>query len=200
VTAPEAREPAGQTPSQTAGPYWSMRLGAPGENVLAGPDVVGQRVRIEGRVLDGDGKHIEDALLELWQANVAGRYRHPADDRADVPLDPAFNGFGRAVSSFETGEYWFETIKPGRVPDPVGRLQAPHLNLVVQGRGMLNPGFTRIYFADEAEANAEDPILSTVPLSRRETLVAALLEEAPTPTYRFDVRFQGPDETVFFDA
>jgi protocatechuate 3,4-dioxygenase alpha subunit len=199
MTADDAM-PAGETPSQTAGPYWSMRLGAPGENVLAGLKTVGQRVRIEGRVLDGDGKHIEDALLEVWQANAAGRYRHPADDRSDVSLDPAFTGFGRAVSAFETGEYWFETIKPGRVPGPGGRLQAPHLNLVVQGRGILNPCFTRIYFADETDANAADPILATVPDARRATLIAALVEATPTPTYRFDVRFQGPDETVLFDA
>ena len=192
--------PAGETPSQTAGPYWSMRLAAPGENVLAGPDTLGTRVRIEGRVLDGDGKHIEDALLELWQANAAGRYRHPADPRHDLPLDAAFTGFGRAASAFDTGEYWFETIKPGRVPAPDGRLQAPHLNLVVQGRGMLNPGFTRIYFADEAEANASDPVLAGVPPGRRSTLVAVLVEEGPPPTYRFDVHFQGADETVFFDV
>jgi protocatechuate 3,4-dioxygenase alpha subunit len=189
-----------ETPSQTAGPYWSMRLGAVGENVLGTPETLGPRVRIEGRVLDGDGKHIEDALLELWQANAAGRYRHPADDRDDVPLDPAFTGFGRAASDFETGEYWFGTVKPGRVPTADGALQAPHLNVIVQGRGMLNPTFTRIYFADETEANAADPVLAQVPADRRHTLIAELVEAEPTPTYRFDVRFQGPDETVFFDV
>jgi protocatechuate 3,4-dioxygenase alpha subunit len=117
-----------------------------------------------------------------------------------VPLDPAFTGFGRAGSSFETGEYWFETVKPGRVPAADGTLQAPHLNLVVQGRGMLDPTFTRIYFADEAAANALDPVLQLVPVERRPSIMAVLVEESPTPTYRFDVRFQGPDETVFFDV
>jgi protocatechuate 3,4-dioxygenase alpha subunit len=189
-----------ETPSQTAGPYWSMRLAGSGENVLATTETLGTRVRIEGRVLDGDGKHIEDALLELWQANAAGRYRHPVDDRDEIPLDPAFTGFGRAASDFETGEYWFETIKPGRVPAPDSGLQAPHLNVIVEGRGMLNPSFTRIYFADEVEANAADPVLAGVPAGRRHTLIAESIEGEPTPTYRFDVRFQGRDETVFFDV
>jgi protocatechuate 3,4-dioxygenase alpha subunit len=189
-----------ETPSQTAGPYWSMRLAASGENVLTTAETLGPRVRIEGRVLDGDGKHIEDALVEVWQANAAGRYRHPADDRDEAPLDPAFTGFGRAASDFETGEYWFETVKPGQVPAPEGGLQAPHLNVIVQGRGMLNPGFTRIYFGDETEANEADPTLARVAPERRATLIAELVEAEPTPTYRFDVRFQGPDETVFFDV
>ena len=118
-------------------------------------------------MFDGDRKHIEDALLELWQANAAGRYNHPADDRDDVPLDPAFTGFGRCASDFKTGAYSFLTIKPGPVPHPSGGLQAPHVSLIVQARGMLDPTYTRVYFADEEEANAADPVLATVPAARR---------------------------------
>jgi protocatechuate 3,4-dioxygenase alpha subunit len=191
-----------QTPSQTVGPYFSMRLSGEGENVLTAPETVGERIRIEGRVLDGDRKHIEDALVELWQADAAGRYHHPADDRADVPLDEAFNGFGRCASDFQTGAYSFLTIKPGPVPHPDGGLQAPHISVTIQARGMLNPTFTRLYFADEAAANATDPVLQSVPDARRSTLIAERVEgtESSVPTYRFDIRYQGNDETVFFDV
>jgi protocatechuate 3,4-dioxygenase alpha subunit len=131
--------------------------------VLPTPESVGERIRIEGRVLDGDRNHIEDALIELWQADSAGRYHHPADDRVDIPLDPSFSGFGRCASDFKTGAYSFLTIKPGPVPHPNGGLQAPHISLTIQARGMLNPTFTRVYFDDEAGANAADPVLQTVP-------------------------------------
>jgi protocatechuate 3,4-dioxygenase alpha subunit len=179
-----------------------MRLSGEGENVLTSPETVGQRIRVEGRVLDGDRRHIEDALVELWQADSAGRYHHPADDRTDVPLDPAFNGFGRCASDFKTGAYSFLTIKPGPVPHPGGGMQAPHLSLTIQARGMLNPTFTRMYFADEERANATDPVLQSVPHSRRATLIAELVEsaESSVPTYRFDIRYQGDDETAFFDV
>lgn len=185
----------GETPSQTVGPYFSMRLSAEGENVLTNRD---DRIVIEGRVTDGAGNHIEDALLEIWQAGPSGRYNHP-DDRRELELEPSFTGFGRTASDFETGEYRFETLKPGRVPDPEGAFQAPHISLIVQGRGMLNPVFTRIYFSDEAEANADDLVLPSVPEPRRHTVVADLEEGSDPPTYRFDIRMQGDDETVFFD-
>jgi protocatechuate 3,4-dioxygenase alpha subunit len=188
----------GQTPSQTVGPFFTLRLYREGENVLVGPGQDDERIVIEGRVLDGDRNHIEDALLEIWQANPSGRYRH-ADDSRDLPLDEGFTGFGRAVSDFRTGEYRFETVKPGPVPDVEGALQAPHISVIVQGRGMLNPVFTRIYFSDEERANGDDLILRTVPASRRQTLIAELTDEGPPKVYRFDVRFQGDDETVFFD-
>jgi protocatechuate 3,4-dioxygenase alpha subunit len=149
-------------------------------------------------VLDGDRNHIEDALLEIWQANPTGRYRH-ADDTRDLPLDDGFTGFGRAISDFHTGEYRFETVKPGLVPDVEGAFQAPHISLIVQGRGMLNPVFTRIYFSDEEEANRDDLVMRSVPAKRRSTLVAELTDEGPPKVYHFDVRFQGDDETVFFD-
>ncbi len=191
-----------QTPSQTVGPYFTMRLSGEGENVLTTPDSLGERIRIEGRVLDGDRNHIEDALIELWQADSAGRYHHPADDRADIPLDPSFIGFGRCTSDFKTGAYSFLTIKPGPVPHPDGGMQAPHISLTIQARGMLNPTFTRVYFDDEAGANAADPVLQTVPEIRRSTLIAERVDgdDSSVPTFRFDIRYQGDDETVFFDV
>lgn len=185
----------GETPSQTVGPYFSMRLTGEGQSILTTRD---DRIVIEGKVIDGAGKHIEDALLEIWQAGPSGRYNHP-DDTRELELEPDFTGFGRAASDFETGEYRFETLKPGRVPDAEGALQAPHISLIVQGRGMLNPVFTRIYFSDEEEANADDLILGRVPESRRRTLIAQLQEGSSPPVYRFDIRMQGEDETVFFD-
>jgi protocatechuate 3,4-dioxygenase, alpha subunit len=179
-----------------------MRLSGEGENVLTTPETVGERIRIEGRVLDGDRKHIEDALIELWQADSAGRYHHANDDRVDVPLDPAFNGFGRCASDFQTGAFTFLTIKPGPVPHPDGGMQAPHISLTIQARGMLDPTFTRVYFADEAAANAADPVLLSVPEARRSTLIAARVDGdgSSVPTYQFDIRYQGDDETVFFDV
>ncbi len=190
----------GVTPSQTVGPYFSMRLAAEGQNVLVTPDTVGDRIRIQGHVLDGDRKPIEDALLELWQANDAGRYNHPEDERGDVALDPAFIGFGRCATGFGDGSYAFLTIMPGSVPAPDGGRQAPHLNIVIQARGMLNPTYTRVYFPEEAAANAMDPVLRSVPAERRATLVAELIDDDALPTYRFDIRYQGADETVFFDV
>lgn len=185
----------GQTPSQTVGPYYSMALGLPGENVMV-PEGTPGRIRIEGKVLDGEGNNVEDALIEIWQADPEGHYRHP-DDRGSVP--GSFTGYGRAGTDFETGLYWIETLKPGPVPDPEGELQAPHAAVIVQARGMLNPLFTRLYFSDEAEANEGDLVLSRVPAARRSTLVAKLEDGSDPPRYRFDIRLQGGDETVFFD-
>lgn len=184
-----------ETPSQTVGPYFSMRLAGEGENILTRQD---NRIVIEGRVFDGEGNHIEDALLEIWQAGPSGRYNHP-DDTRDLDLEPEFTGFGRAASDFETGEYRFETLKPGRVPDAEGALQAPHISLIVQGRGMLNAVFTRIYFSDEEEANSDDLVLRRVPEDRRHTLIAILQHRTKPPVYRFDIYMQGEGETVFFD-
>lgn len=186
----------GETPSQTVGPYFSMRLAAEGENVLTRSD---DRIIIEGKVLDGEGNHIEDALLEIWQAAPSGRYNHPDDTREDLDLETSFTGFGRAASDFETGNFRFETLKPGAVPDPEGAFQAPHISLIIQGRGMLNAVFTRIYFSDEEAANADDLVLRRVPAARRDTLIAELQEGSDPPRYVFDVKMQGDDETVFFD-
>ncbi len=186
----------GQTPSQTVGPYFSMRLAAGGENLIEGD---GERIVISGTVLDGEQKPIEDALLELWQANAAGRYNHPDDTRDEIGLEPSFTGFARCATAFATGSYRFETVKPGRVPDLEGAFQAPHLSLIVQARGMLNPQFTRIYFSDEPQANQDDLVLRMVPASRRPTLIAQLTEGSEPKEYRHDIRFHGEDETVFFD-
>ncbi|MEP7202736.1 MAG: protocatechuate 3,4-dioxygenase subunit alpha [Ilumatobacteraceae bacterium] len=192
----------GQTPSQTVGPYYTMRLSGEGDNVLTTPETLGERIRIEGHVLDGDRKHMEDALIELWQADSGGRYHHPADDRGDLAPDPAFIGFGRCACDFRTGAYSFLTVKPGPVPHPSGGMQAPHISLTVQARGMLNPTFTRLYFDDEAAANSTDPVLQTVPETRRSTLIAERLSDTDSavPTFRFDIRYQGENETVFFDV
>lgn len=184
----------GPTPSQTAGPYYAMALGRPGDNIMVGPDVTGERISITGRVFGGDGNPIEDALVELWQADAEGHYRHP-DDRPGG----GFTGFGRCSTDFETGVYWFETVKPGPVLDAEGVPASPHIALIIQGRGMNNPVFTRIYFGDETEANAGDFVLNSVSAHRRGTLVAELEEGSEPPRYRFDIRFQGDDETVFFD-
>jgi len=189
----------GETPSQTVGPYFSMKLGGEGQNILAAAGTPGERIRVHGTVLDGDRNHIEDALIEIWQANAGGRYHHPDDTRSEIGLDSGFSGFGRAMSDFETGGYWFETIKPGPVPDPEGELQAPHISLIIQSRGMLVPSFTRVYFSDEPEANDHDMILRMVPAERRATLIAQLEEGTAPKSYRFDICFQGNDETVFFD-
>lgn len=185
------------TPSQTVGPYYSMCLADPGQNVLVPPSETA-RIRVVGRVHDGNGEPIDDALVELWQANRHGRYRHPADDREALALTPGFSGFGRSAIDPVTLEFSFDTVKPGRVPAPDGTTQAPHLSLVVQGRGMLRPSWTRVYFDDEPAANAEDFVLSRVPVPRRGSLIARR-ESGIAPTYRFDIRFQGPDETVFFE-
>ena len=193
----------GETPSQTVGPYFAMILAHDddGEEMIR-VDTPGQRVVVTGQVLDGNRDPIEDALVEVWQANAAGRYRHPLDDRDELALDDGFTGFGRSKTRFDDGRWRVHTVKPGVVPMPDGTPQAPHLNLCIQGRGMLVPTFTRLYFDDEAEANADDPLLADVPADRRATLVARRDHEAPgdEATYRFDIRFQGDDETVFLDV
>ncbi len=196
----------GQTPSQTVGPFFAYGLVpeqynypfkslADGE--LAGDATEGQRIRILGHVYDGAGDLIPDAIIEIWQANAHGRYNHPADDRKDNLLDPDFKGFGRVgTGTSEDNRFVFDTIKPGSVD---GR-QAPHLNVVVLMRGMLLHAYTRIYFSDEEEMNAGDPVLSSVPEDRRETLIARRDVEIPGTVYRFDIHMQGERETVFFDV
>ncbi|MDN0075149.1 protocatechuate 3,4-dioxygenase subunit alpha [Crenobacter sp. SG2303] len=198
-----------ETASQTAGPYVHIGL-APHQagfdifennfgNVLVGPGTKGERIRIEGRVIDGSGTPLRDVLLEIWQANAAGRYNHPAD-KQDKPLDDDFRGWGRACSNFETGVYSFETVKPGAVMGRNGRLMAPHVNLWIVARG-INIGLnTRIYFSDEVDANAKDPVLNLIEWEvRRKTLIAQREERGGEVVYRFDVHIQGDNETVFFD-
>jgi protocatechuate 3,4-dioxygenase alpha subunit len=186
----------GLTASQTVGPFFAILfLRSPALNVLVGPETQGQRIRIEGRVLDGERAPVPDALVEIWQANAHGRYNHPLDDQA-APLDPSFSGFGRAGTD-EAGRFWFETVKPGSVPFDADTSQAPHIVVTVFARGLLNHLSTRIYFEDEA-ANETDPVLQRVPEDRRPTLIA---QREPLPEkdlYRFDIVLQGQAETVFF--
>jgi protocatechuate 3,4-dioxygenase alpha subunit len=188
---------AGQTPSQTVGPFFHDALCSPGTETLVTAETRGERIEIAGRVLDGDGQPVPDALIEIWQANAAGRYDHPEDVR-DKPLDPAFRGFGRCASDLDGG-FRFVTVRPGRVPGRGNTLQAPHINVGLFARGLLRRLVTRIYFEDAAE-NAEDPVLALVAdPSRRATLVARRAA-GNGAVYRFDLVLQGEGETVFFDC
>jgi protocatechuate 3,4-dioxygenase alpha subunit len=201
-----------ETPSQTAGPYVHIGL-IPHQagfaiferdfsNVLAGPETEGERITIEGRVLDGIGSATRDILIEIWQANAAGRYNHPADQQ-EKPLDPTFRGWGRTGTDFQTGLYTFETVKPGPVTGRQGhRPMAPHVNVWLAARG-INIGLsTRMYFSDEAAANADDPVLTMIePAARRQTLIAQREErDGGRVIYAFDIHLQGDQETVFFDV
>jgi protocatechuate 3,4-dioxygenase alpha subunit len=188
-----------QTPSQTVGPYLSLGLDRwTDQNVLATDQTRGDRITITGRVLDGEGAPVRDALVEIWQANAAGRYAHDGDTQ-DKPLDPAFKGFGRCATD-DGGRFRFVTVKPGRVPGRGNTLQAPHAGVIVTARGMLDHAFTRLYFDDEAEANAEDPLLGMIEAARRGTLVAkAATLPGGERTYRFDIHLQGEQETVFLE-
>ena len=193
---------AGITPSQTVGPYFHYGL-TPRDydfsevfhSNLVTADASGERIRIEGRVTDGDGQGVNDSMVEIWQADAAGRYAHPADRRA-LP-NASFKGFGR-VATDKSGAYSFETIRPGAVPGPNGAAQAPHILVVVFSRGMLRHLYTRLYFADEAKNDA-DPILALVPAGRRGTLIAQRGDRNGQAVYTFDIRLQGDGETVFFD-
>ncbi len=188
-----------QSPSQTVGPYFAYALTpeqygydfhALAGNQLADESVEGERIRITGRVLDGQGNAVDDAMIEIWQADAQGRYAHPADPRGS---NLAFKGFGRHGTGTDPElRFIFDTVKPGGVEG-----QAPHITLCVMARGMLSHAFTRIYFSDEA--NAGDPVLATVPQDRRDTLIAKREETQAGILYRFDVHLQGAKETVFFD-
>lgn len=200
-----------ETPSQTAGPYVHIGLiprqagfdifdNNLGETLVT-PATQGTRIRVEGRILDGTGALVRDALVELWQANAAGRYAHPADRQAGKAEDPAFRGWGRTGTDFATGLWAFETIKPGPVAGRAGRPpMAPHLNLWIVARG-INLGLaTRMYFPEEAEANAADPVLTLIEQpSRRASLIARAEPRGAGTAYVFDIRLQGEGETVFFD-
>jgi protocatechuate 3,4-dioxygenase alpha subunit len=157
-------------------------------------------IRIEGRILDGVGQPLDDSVVEVWQANVHGRYAH-AEDTREVPLVEGFDGFGRAIADGE-GRFTIVTVKPGCVPGPGEGVQAPHISLSVFARGLLKHLVTRVYFSDEAGANEKDPVLQSIEEAvRRETLVAVKQDGDGTPTlYKFDIHLQGPRETVFFDV
>lgn len=199
-----------ETASQTAGPYVHIGLApeAAGFHIfennfgpqLATADTEGERITIEGRVIDGSGTPVRDVLLEIWQANAAGRYAHPNDRQTGKKRDPAFRGWGRSCSDFASGVWRFETIKPGAVVGRDGRVMAPHVNLWVVARG-INIGLnTRMYFADEQEANQTDPVLNLIEWEvRRQTLIARREARGGEIVYRFDIHLQGENETVFFD-
>jgi len=192
-----------QTPSQTVGPYFAYGLtpqqyGYPMTSIADGqvatPDAEGQRIRIEGRVLDGAGAVVPDALIEIWQADAQGRYAHPADPRSS---NASFKGFGRVgTGTDKQARFIFDTIKPG---SPDGK-QAPHINVIVFSRGMLVHAYTRFYFSDETAANASDPVLASVPAERRGTLIARRVDGPTGIVYQIDIHLQGERETVFFDA
>ncbi len=194
-----------ESPSQTAGPY--VHIGTTpnfagiggvypadlGSSMLD-DGAVGERIAVEGKVFDGTGTPLKDALVEIWQADAAGLYNSPSELRGRA--DPAFAGWGRCATDMETGLYRFETIKPGQVPFRDGTMQAPHITFWIVARG-INIGLqSRMYFADEAAANAIDPVLARIEHTCRvETLVASRQGN----TYTFDIHLQGERETVFFD-
>lgn len=184
------------TTSQTVGPFFSIGFDRLNQADLADPGVAGERVTIEGRILDGDGKPVPDALIEIWQANSHGKYADP-EDAQEKPLEANFQGFGR-IPTDENGKFRFTTIKPGRVPGPDGNLQAPHIAVSVFMRGLLRRLVTRIYFPDEL-SNASDFALNLADPARRGTLIARKSTEKPG-TLEWNVIMQGPEETAFFDC
>ena len=201
-----------ETASQTAGPYVHIGLAPQAAgfeifernfgNVLVDDRTEGERIRIEGRVFDGIGTVLKDVLIEIWQANAAGRYAHPADRQPGKAVDPHFRGWGRACTDFDSGVYSFDTIKPGSVTGRNGRAMAPHISFWIVARG-INLGLnTRMYFSDEAQANAADPVINLIEWEQRRATLIAQREERKggVPVYRFDIRLQGEGETVFFDV
>ena len=183
------------TPSQTVGPYFAMRLPWP-EGPFVVPEGTRGAITIIGRLYDGAGNVIPDGLIETWQADPDGRFAHPDDPRGPVAAGyKAFRGFGRSQTEAD-GSFRIVTLKPGPLPFGDGRTEAPHIDVSVFARGMLDRSVTRIYFPDETEANAEDPVLAAVPAERRNTLIAKRSGEG---LLRFDVHMQGDQETVFFD-
>jgi protocatechuate 3,4-dioxygenase alpha subunit len=183
------------TPSQTVGPYFSMRLPWP-EGPFVVPAGTPGAITIIGRLYDGAGDAIPDGMIETWQADPNGRFAHPDDPRGPVvDGDKVFRAFGRAPTGHD-GSFKIVTLRPGPLPFGDGRTEAPHLDVSVFSRGMLDRSVTRIYFPDEAAANEADPVLEVVPADRRATLIAVPIGDA---LLRFDIHMQGPDETVFFD-
>lgn len=195
-----------ESPSQTAGPYvhigcvpnfCEIRGVYPHDlgETMVNADTRGRRITIRGVVYDGTGTPLKDALVEIWQADEAGLYPSPEETRGKA--DPNFTGWGRKAGDYGTGEWEFETIKPGRVPFSDGRMMAPHVTFWVVARGINLGLHTRMYFADEAEANAEDPILTRIEHQVR--VPTLLAEKTGEGAYRFDIRLQGERETIFFD-
>lgn len=195
-----------ETPSQTAGPYvhigctpnfcgiagvYEADLGV----TMVNGKTLGERITIRGRVFDGTGTPLRDALLEIWQADSNGLYNSPSELRGAA--DPNFTGWGRCPTNMETGEFVFETVKPGQVPFNDGRLMAPHVSVWIVARG-INIGLqTRIYFDDEEAANAQDPILMRIEHKNR---VPTLVAKREGSAFVFDIHLQGDNETIFFDV
>jgi protocatechuate 3,4-dioxygenase, alpha subunit len=196
-----------ETASQTAGPYVHIGLVPSDTGIkiydhelgrdIAGPNAKGERIRVQGRLIDGNGAALKDGLIEVWQANAAGVY---ADPESSGDVEEGFRGWGRVIADFDSGAWFFETVKPGAGPGRSGARQAPHISLWIVARG-INIGLnTRLYFGDEGAANDADPVLGRVdPPHRRDTLIATRDDSGDTPVYRFDIRLQGDRETVFFD-
>ena len=180
----------GTTPSATVGPYLAIGLTWP-DGIWAAAEGAEGGIWIRGSVHDGNGDVVPDAMVETWQADPDGGFPSPEDPRGASSY-PGFRGYARAQTL--SGEFEIFTLKPGRVPDGEGGLQAPHIDVSVFARGLLDRVVTRIYFADEAEANAEDVVLRSIPEDRRQTLIARRTDDG----YRFDVHLQGDTETVFF--
>lgn len=198
-----------ETPSQTGGPYVHIGLLPKQANIevfeqnfgnqLVQEKTLGERIRLEGRVFDGLGLPLRDVLIEIWQADANGVYPSDADIQ-DQSADPHFLGWGRTGADFQTGFWSFNTIKPGAVPGRKGTTQAPHIALIIFARG-INMGLnTRVYFDDEPQANADDPVLNSIEwATRRQTLIAKRLERDGEVVYQFDIHIQGDNETVFLD-
>lgn len=194
-----------ETPSQTAGPYVHIGLtpnfcGISGVyqadlgSGMVDDQTRGERISVSGRIFDGSGALVRDALVEIWQADAAGFYNSPADLRGGG--DPHFTGWGRCPTSAEDGRYRFETVRPGSVPFKDGRRMAPHITVWIVARG-INVGLhTRMYFPDEAQANAADPVLARIENRAR---VATLIAQGSAPHFEFDIHLQGERETVFLD-
>ncbi|MEM7045635.1 MAG: protocatechuate 3,4-dioxygenase subunit alpha [Pseudomonadota bacterium] len=201
-----ARPKRPQTPSQTVGPFFAYGL-TPAQYGYAFKSLItsdltseateGKRIRLTGRVLDGEGRPVNDAMIEIWQANAHGVYGKPATGSGDNRIDPAFTGFGRAGTGTDPeARFIFDTVKPGAIGDG----QAPHLNLVLTMRGLLNHLFTRIYFDDETAANATDPVLAKLAKEKQTTLLARRRSGSDPAVYHHDIHMQGPMETIFFDV
>jgi protocatechuate 3,4-dioxygenase alpha subunit len=191
---------AGITPSQTIGPFLAIGLPWPDGPSVVPPGTPGT-IEITGKVFDGAGAPVPDALVETWQADPDSRFDHPDDPRGAVPAAVAgFRGFGRSATDAE-GNYQISTLRPGALPCPDGGTEAPHLDVSVFARGLLDRVVTRIYFPDEADANAADPVLAAIadPV-RRGTLIAVADSARPASAFRFDIWLQGEHETVFFDV
>lgn len=195
-----------ESPSQTAGPYVHIGCtpnfaeidiydGDLGIRMKTGP-VQGQEITLKGTVFDGTGTALKDAMVEIWQADAAGLF-NSANETRGLP-DPNFVGWGRSPGDMESGEFIFDTVKPGQVPFVDGRLQAPHISVWIVARG-INIGLqTRAYFEDEAEANSVDPLLTRIEHQNR--VPTLLAQPEGNGVYRFDIHLQGPMETIFFDV